>query len=62
VVPVQRIHWQRCLGKRSGTGYDSSYGTTTTTAGTTATLANAGTVSAGMGDAGLMVSAPQATA
>jgi len=58
VLPVQRIHWQRCLGKRSGAGYDSSYGTTTTAAGTTATLANAGTVSTGMGDSNPQVSAP----
>ena len=57
--PVQRIHWQRCLGTKSGTGYDSSYGTTTTTAGTTATLADAGTtVASGMGNAGAQVTAP----
>jgi hypothetical protein len=57
--PVQRIHWQRCLGTKSGAGYDSSYGTTTTTAGTTATLADAGTtVASGMGNAGAQVTAP----
>jgi hypothetical protein len=57
--PVQRIHWQRCLGMKSGSGYDSSYGTTTTAAGTDATQANAGTTAAsGMGDAGYMVNAP----
>lgn len=55
---VQRIHWQRCLGSKSGTGYDSSYGTTTTTAGTTATQANAGTTTTGMGDASAPVIAP----
>lgn len=27
---TQRIHWQRCIGMRSGTGYDSSYGITAT--------------------------------
>lgn len=27
---VQRIHWQRCLGLKSGTGYESSYGITAT--------------------------------
>lgn len=56
---VQRIHWQRCLGSKSGTGYDSSYGTTTTTAGTTSASGNAGTTAAsGMGDTGSMVTAP----
>jgi hypothetical protein len=25
---VQRIHWQRCLGLKTGAGYDSSYGIT----------------------------------
>ena len=58
-APVQRIHWQRCIGLKSGTGYDSTYGTTTATAGTTATLANAGTAApTGMGNAGSMVNAP----
>lgn len=57
---VQRIHWQRCVGKMSGTGYDSSYGTAPTTAGTAATSAYAGTTMAsGMGDTGYKVSAPQ---
>lgn len=56
---VQRIHWQRCLGTKSGTGYDSTYGTTTTSAGTTATSSNAGTTAAsGMGDTGAQVNAP----
>ena len=56
---VQRIHWQRCLGVKSSTNYDSSYGTTTTTAGTTATSTNAGTtVANGMGDPGSLVNAP----
>ncbi|MDQ2879328.1 MAG: histidine kinase [Pseudomonadota bacterium] len=27
----QTIHWQRCIGARSGAGYDSSYGITSTT-------------------------------
>lgn len=58
-APVQRIHWQRCIGQKSGTGYDSTYGTTSTTAGTDATSANAGTTqTAGMGDAGSQVIAP----
>jgi Flp pilus assembly protein TadG len=58
-APVQRIHWQRCLGVKNGTGYDSSYGTTTATAGTTATLTNAGTAATnGMGETGAQVNAP----
>lgn len=58
-APVQRIHWQRCIGLMSGTGYDSTYGTTSTTAGTDATQTNAGTTTAsGMGDTGFKVSAP----
>jgi hypothetical protein len=56
-APVQRIHWQRCFGMKSGSGYDSSYGTTSTTAGTDATKANAGTTVTGMGDPGAVVSA-----
>lgn len=57
--PVMRIHWQRCFGMKSGTGYDSSYGTTTATAGTDATQSNAGTAApSGMGDPGAMVTAP----
>lgn len=56
---IQRIHWQRCIGQKSGTNYDSSYGTTTTTAGTDATPANAGTLAPlGMGDPGEQVQAP----
>jgi hypothetical protein len=56
---VQRIHWQRCIGLKSGTGYDSSYGTTSSTAGTDATVNNAGTAAPnGMGDAGAQVNAP----
>lgn len=30
VLGVQRIHWQRCIGQKSGVGYDSSYGITST--------------------------------
>lgn len=56
---VQRIHWQRCIGQKSGAGYDSSYGTTTTTAGTDNTQATKGTdASTGMGDTGAKVIAP----
>jgi len=58
-VPVQRIHWQRCIGLKSGAGYDSTYGTTTATAGTLATAAYAGTTTtSGMGKTGSKVSAP----
>ncbi|WP_232473874.1 TadE/TadG family type IV pilus assembly protein [Sphingomonas sp. MA1305] len=57
--PVQRIHWQRCLGVPSGAGYDSSYGTVTSSAGSDGTQANAGiTAPNGIGDPNRMVSAP----
>ncbi|MEN3747900.1 histidine kinase [Sphingomonas sp. HF-S3] len=56
---TQRIHWQRCIGAKSGAGYDSSYGTTSTTAGTTTNASDAGTPAAtGMGEAGAKVNAP----
>ena len=62
-APVQRIHWQRCIGLKSGTGYDSSYGTTTAAAGSDATVANAGTtVATGMGDTGALINAPASSA
>lgn len=58
-VPVQRIHWQRCLGARSGTDYDSSYGTTAITNGISAIASAAGTAApTGMGDTGYKVNAP----
>lgn len=58
-APVQRIHWQRCLGMKSGTGYDSSYGTTLVADGTDGTVANDGTLApTGMGDTGAKVNAP----
>jgi len=58
-APVQRIHWQRCMGKKSATNYASSYGTTTVNAGTSANVADAGTLATtGMGDAGRKVTAP----
>jgi Flp pilus assembly protein TadG len=37
----QVIHWQRCIGTMSGTGYDSSYGRTTISGGTPAAADNA---------------------
>lgn len=55
---TQRIHWQRCMGQKSGAGYDSSYGSTPITAGTDTAYGNRGTVApTGMGDATRMVTA-----
>lgn len=55
---VQRIHWQRCFGQKSGTGYDSTY-TTKVADGTDSSLANQGTaVPLGMGDGTAKVFAP----
>ena len=46
-------------GRQKQPGYDCSYGTTTKTAGTTATPTDAGTtVASGMGNAGAQVTAP----
>lgn len=57
--PIQRIHWQRCLGLPSGAGYESSYGSVTPSAGSDGTQSNAGiTVANGIGDPGRLVSAP----
>lgn len=56
---VQRIHWQRCFGKMSGPGYDSSYGKTKITDGATNTAGDSGTTTTGMGPASSPVSAPQ---
>ena len=66
-APVQRIHWQRCLGAKglavSDAAYNSSYGTTPATAGIDNTQANAGTAQPnGMGDAGALVKAPSGSA
>ncbi len=56
---VQRIHWQRCIGMRSGTRFDSSYGTAPVNAGSEAGPGFAGTVMPnGMGPAGRRVIAP----
>jgi len=58
-TPKQRIHWQRCVGAKSGVNYDSSYGTTTATAGNDITAGNAGTLAPlGMGDDPDKVQAP----
>ena len=56
---TQRIHWQRCIGVRSGAGYDSSYGATKVTDGVTNASNNAGNdMPDGMGDVGSKVNAP----
>ena len=54
----QYIHWQRCLGTRSGAKYESSYGKTKPTDGTVAGPAYAGTEVDGMGEPGAKVTAP----
>lgn len=62
-APVQRIHWQRCIGIKSGTGYDTdpAYATAITD-GSTATAANDGVLApSGMGDSGTMINAPAAS-
>lgn len=56
---TQRIHWQRCIGLRSGTNFDSSYGTAPVNAGKQTGPGFAGTVMPdGMGPAGRRVLAP----
>jgi hypothetical protein len=56
---VQRIHWQRCVGKKSGADWDSSYGTTEPDDGTDATEDTQGTPAPqGMGEPGAQVNAP----
>ena len=56
---VQRIHWQRCLGLKSGPKYDS-VDSTSPNAGTDGTAANAGKDQPnGMGDPGAKVNAPE---
>jgi len=59
---VQRIHWQRCMGVMSGPGFDSSYGTTSVSAGSDGTSGTAGTLAPnGMGDPGKQINAPDST-
>ncbi len=56
---TQAIHWQRCIGKKAGEGWDSSYGTTDPDDGTDDTSATAGTPAPdGMGKDGAKVNAP----
>ncbi|PTS88531.1 hypothetical protein DBR17_04410 [Sphingomonas sp. HMWF008] len=64
-APVQRIHWQRCLGLKGSLSADSAYRSlysTTTTAGTDATVGNAGlAVPSGIGPSGGVVNSPAAS-
>jgi hypothetical protein len=60
---VQRIHWQRCFGDKTGATYESHYGKVKNTDGdqeaTSSTTANVGqAASTGMGDTGAKVNAP----
>lgn len=56
---TQRIHWQRCVGLRSGVEFDSRYGTAPVNAGTQPGPSFAGTVMPnGMGPATRRVRAP----
>lgn len=56
---TQRIHWQRCIGRRSGLNFDSRYGTAPTSAGNQPGPSFAGTVMTdGMGPPGRRVKAP----
>jgi hypothetical protein len=65
-VDGQRIHWQRCVGMKSGAGYDSGYGNATpyATAGSySSSVSRASTpkglsVPTGMGETGARVLAP----
>jgi len=60
---VQRIHWQRCMGLKSGAGFDAdSTQAPSITAGSDGTSSTAGTDSPdGIGDAGQKVNAPDST-
>lgn len=57
---VQRIHWQRCVGLKSGTGFDADPNQApSVTAGSDGTAATAGKDAPdGIGDEGQKVSAP----
>jgi hypothetical protein len=54
----QYIRWQRCIGVKKGTNYDSRYGTATTDSGLQPWPSAPGKQVAGMGDAGAVVTAP----
>jgi Flp pilus assembly protein TadG len=53
---TQQIHWQRCLGLKSGPGFDSSYGAASATAGATPT--DGTPIPGGMGPTNSKVIAP----
>lgn len=56
--PVQRIHWQRCMGAKSGAEYESRYATSKN-AGTSADEADKGTdVPLGVGSGTETINAP----
>ena len=58
-APVQRIHWQRCMGQQQSGYYGSSYGRTATYAGMSDRPNEAGTLAPiGMGDRGREINAP----
>lgn len=54
----QYVRWQRCLGLKKGTNYDSHYGVATTDSGLQAWPSAPGKQVTGMGDAGAVVTAP----
>ena len=54
----QYIHWQRCLGTRTGQYFESRYGTAPVNAGTQTGTSYQGTQVAGMGEPGALVTAP----
>lgn len=57
---VQRIHWQRCIGLKRGTDFDSHYGTTNPTDGMSDKERDKGTAAPnGMGDPNREVKAYQ---
>lgn len=58
---IQRIHWQRCFGSKTGAAFESHYGKATNSDGSTNAAANVGTTATnGMGRAGAKVNAPMA--
>jgi hypothetical protein len=58
---VLRVHWQRCLGAKSGTGYDSTYPTVGPAAGSDGTRANAGLTVTNYGPSANPITAPNDT-
>lgn len=58
---VQRVHWQRCIGAKSGAGFESTYPTVSTSAGSDDKQANAGVTVANYGPSTAPVTAPNDT-